>query len=405
MTSPQLGAINSVNSLIDKVLRQPKGDVADRLNSRVTVGILTVSAAVLFSTHFWGSPINCWSPAQFTGHWVEYVNQFCYVHGTYFSSLEGEEPLPVKEEERQDEFVRYYQWVPYILAAQALLFYIPRFVWKSLCVFSGFDLMGAINFVNRSWAETKCSPKSFACVVTHNKDKRKLERQKIFEDHVAVYLCDSLMLGRQKQGRLIGVFYMFATVLQCINAWIQWYWLNAVIDSKHYNFWGPHILHDLANGVSWKEKGHFPRITHCDFKILRPTSYQQETVLCVLHLNIYYEKLFIFLWFWMFFVATVSTINTVWWMITLCRKNASKTVRGYFELSNGEPSKHFIEELGNDGLFMMEQVTLNIGRVPASYLTTALDEELANRRCEAKELHPYGDDSPLLSPHPEKVPV
>jgi len=80
MTS-QLGAINSINNLIGKVFTQPKGDFvsflvcfitlgaevpsislsvslqAGRLNSRITVSILGLSAGLLLTTHFWGDPI------------------------------------------------------------------------------------------------------------------------------------------------------------------------------------------------------------------------------------------------------------------------------------------------------------------------------------------------------------
>ncbi|PIO66667.1 hypothetical protein TELCIR_11612 [Teladorsagia circumcincta] len=45
---------------------------------------------------------------------------------------------------------------------------------------------------------------------------------------------------------------------------------------------------------------------------------QLDTVLCVLSLNIYYEKLFIFLWFWLLFVAIVSTSNSIYWIGSLC---------------------------------------------------------------------------------------
>lgn len=58
---------------------------------------------------------------------------------------------------------------------------------------------------------------------------------------------------------------------------------------------------------------------------------QLDTVLCVLHLNIYYEKLFLFLWFWMFFVAMVSTANFFFWTISTC---VTRTARRYdFQLS------------------------------------------------------------------------
>uniref|UniRef100_A0A915CM66 Innexin n=1 Tax=Ditylenchus dipsaci TaxID=166011 RepID=A0A915CM66_9BILA len=121
--SSQLGAISSVNSLIGKIFTQPKGDLAARLNSRITVTILAVSAGLLLTTHFWGEPITCWLPAEFTKSWTDFANQYCYVHGTYFSHLH--QPLNFNEHERQMISIDYYQWVPYVLALQAIFFYIP----------------------------------------------------------------------------------------------------------------------------------------------------------------------------------------------------------------------------------------------------------------------------------------
>jgi hypothetical protein len=99
------------------------------------VAILAVSAGLLLSTHFWGDPITCWTPAEFPKIWSDFVNQFCFVEGTYFSDMKSQ--LDYNEETRKRQFINYYQWVPYVLALQAFFFYMPRFVWKILSSFSG----------------------------------------------------------------------------------------------------------------------------------------------------------------------------------------------------------------------------------------------------------------------------
>ena len=86
---------------------------ADRLNSRITVCILALSSVIMLSGHFMGDPITCWTPAQFTKQWSDFVNQYCYVHGTYFVSLENE--LAFEDEDRRKQPVTYYQWVCQII--------------------------------------------------------------------------------------------------------------------------------------------------------------------------------------------------------------------------------------------------------------------------------------------------
>ena len=117
--------------------------------------MLAVSSGLLLTTHFWGEPINCWTPAEFPKGWTDFVNQYCYVHGTYFSSLD--QPLDFNEEQRQRVFVDYYQWVPYVLALQAIFFYIPRFVWKTLSGFSGYDLPSCVQYIDMLWHQIKSS--------------------------------------------------------------------------------------------------------------------------------------------------------------------------------------------------------------------------------------------------------
>ncbi|CAI5447921.1 unnamed protein product [Caenorhabditis angaria] len=258
----QVGAINSVNALISKVFVQPKGDLADRLNSRITVCILAVSSGLLMSTHFIGDPITCWTPAQFTKQWVDFVNQYCFVHGTYFVPLN--EQLAFDDEERKKVTIQYYQWVPYVLALQAFLFYIPRFVWKSLIAHSGYDLAAAVRYVDGFWTSIKNQDATFKC------------RLAAFEGRPSVYIWDGLRLARKKRSKDMALFYTLATVLQFINAWAQWYILNSLLDSPLYSFWGPSLLTDLAKGDDWQVTGHFPRVVHCDFNRRRPASVQKK---------------------------------------------------------------------------------------------------------------------------------
>ncbi|KAE9419118.1 hypothetical protein Angca_004214, partial [Angiostrongylus cantonensis] len=362
--SSQVGAINSVSVLIAKVFKQPKGDFADRLNSRITVCLLALSSVLLLSSHFMGDPITCWTPAQFTKQWSDFVNQYCYVHGTYFVSLN--ESLPFLDAQRRKIPINYYQWVPYILAVQAFLFYMPRFVWKSLIAISGYDLAGAIQYVDGCWNIVKSNDTTFK------------ERIAAFEARASAYVWDGLRLARNKGSQDMALYYTISTAIQSLNAWIQWFWLNSLLQSPLYTLWGPSLVHDLIRGDDWQVTGHFPRITHCDFNRRRPASVQLDTVLCVLTLNIYYEKLFIFLWFWLLFVAIVSTSNSIYWIgRNIHRFKARRVITDYLATdpstqTGGLSTEQFFRLLGKDGLFVLQQMSLNLGDIPASYLSIAM---------------------------------
>uniref|UniRef100_A0A915ML84 Innexin n=1 Tax=Meloidogyne javanica TaxID=6303 RepID=A0A915ML84_MELJA len=213
---------------------------AGRLNSRVTVTILGISAGLLLTTHFWGDPITCWIPAEFPKVWAEFVDQYCFVHGTYWAHLV--EPLDYDKETRQRVFIDYYQWVPYVLAAHALFFYIPRFLWRKMAQFSGYDLA--------------------------------VTRVDSFERQAAPYLWDGIRLSRRRSRGQLVLYYVIYTLIQATNSTIMFMWLNALVGSPMYSWRGPSILVDLLNGLDWQETGHFPRITHCDFTKRKPASVQ-----------------------------------------------------------------------------------------------------------------------------------
>lgn len=182
----------------------------------------------------------------------------------------------------------------------------------------------------------------------------------------------------------MALYYTLATLLQTANAWIQvnnrffylnlqWIWLNSLLQSPHYAFWGPSLVTDLMNGDDWQKTGHFPRVTHCDFSRRRPASVQLDTVLCVLGLNIYYEKLFIFLWFWFLFVAWISAYNSFKWLYRLfVRSSARANIDSYLTSKPREfpvtkdTKEHFYSVLGPDGLFILQQLSLNLGDMPTS---------------------------------------
>ncbi|CAB3406206.1 unnamed protein product [Caenorhabditis bovis] len=358
----QVGAITSVNALISRVFVQPKGDLTDRLNSRITVCILAVSSVLMMSTHFFGDPITCWTPAQFTKQWVDFVNQYCYVHGTYFAPFT--EQLSFEDDERKKATIQYYQWVPYILAVQAVFFYLPRFMWKSMIAYSGYDLAGAVKYVDRFWNSIRDQDAAF---------KTRLAR---FEGQAAVYIWEGLRLARMKRSRDMALFYTLATVIQFINAWIQFYIINSLLDSPTYTFWGPGLLSDILQGNDWQTTGHFPRVVHCDFNRRRTASVQLDTVLCVLTYNIYYEKLLLFLWFWFAVVAIWSTINSMAWIYRLCSTvKTQKMIENYLGTAPVKApvsDEVFFRALGTDGMFVMQQMALNLGDIPASYLTIAM---------------------------------
>lgn len=54
----------------------------------------------------------------------------------------------------------------------------------------------------------------------------------------------------------------------------------------------------------------FPRVTKCTFLLFGPSgTVQTHDIMCVLALNVINEKIFIFLWFWLIMLATLTCVS------------------------------------------------------------------------------------------------
>ena len=112
-------------------------NVVFQLHSRVTVALLATFSLLLGSKQYFGDPIDC----SVDGVRQSLMDKYCWITGTwtvrgdaYADPAEAAHPgLGAFDPLLHEKVVHaYYQWVPLVLAATALAFYVPRFVWKGL---------------------------------------------------------------------------------------------------------------------------------------------------------------------------------------------------------------------------------------------------------------------------------
>ncbi|CAD5207141.1 unnamed protein product [Bursaphelenchus okinawaensis] len=366
--------MNIVQGLLSKISPLPDGDLADRLNYSYTSTILLVCSVFISGWSFVGQPIQCWFPAYYRGWWMEYALDYCYVQNTYFVGFTEFKPddsnafdfakhvieIPTNVTQRDEKQIGYYQWVHFILAIQAFCFYLPVQLWRTI--------YNTIGFRVRAICET--------CNIRANMDPS--DRSKNIET-VARFLASdhelaSTLGGRIRQhleGRVVLSTYLLIKFIYAINALLQFLIVKWLLGTDSI-FWGWNVVVDLWNGHEWPETGNFPRVTLCDFSVRVLGNLHNHTLQCVLMINMFNEKIFMFLWFWFLFMAIVTAYSLFSWLLvsfsdrsdrhliaTYLAKIDPQTLRSN---TKKESIKNFVRHtLRADGVFLVRLIAKNSG--------------------------------------------
>jgi len=73
------------------------------------------------------------------------------------------------------------------------------------------------------------------------------------------------------------------------------------------------LLHGVTSSVVFR----FPRVSMCDFKIRQNTNVHRYTVQCVLPVNMFNEKIFMIVWFWLLMVGFITFVGLILWLFQL----------------------------------------------------------------------------------------
>lgn len=367
--------LNQLSTFWASLRPQYDDDSVDRLNYLYTNLIIVAFAITVGAKQYVGEPLQCWVPAQFRGGWEAYVENYCFVENTYW--LPMNENIPAAETgEREDRELKYYQWVPFVLALQALMFYVPRLMWTMLNWQSGLNVSAIVQkaFQTKKAANSK----------TLKGDDEFDGDIKIVAEHVrdqAGFYQASKKNGTdlhkkvtKGMGVYVTVVYLFMKLLYIINCGSQFFILNSFLGPQ-YSMWGIGILRDLINGRQWETSGHFPRVTLCDFEVRRLGNLHRWTVQCVLMINMVNEKIYLVLWWWFLFVLIVTVLNFLYWLtISLVPSYGTNFVTKYLRFK-GLLNRHMspLEErkvdrftrhvLRRDGVTVLRLLSDNAGDV------------------------------------------
>ncbi|XP_045476578.1 innexin inx2-like [Harmonia axyridis] len=364
--------IYSVKSLI-KIDQIHTDNNVFKLHYKFTVIMLIIFSILLTSKQYFGEPISCNVGSTESGM-KEIIELFCWIHGTYIvSSSLSDTRLPGVSNEydyakwgnRVSRYVgdslrtdssshviwqKYYQWVCIIFCFQALLFYIPRYIWKSweggrvkLLVD---DLRGPL--VTPTW---------------NLEAKNKLVRY--------------LLNGRNSH-TLYACRFTICEIINLANVIFQIYFMDWFLNGK-FSIYG--IAMSTVHNFSPMDEV-FPKITKCKYFNYGPSGTKQNIdSLCILPLNVLNEKLFLILWFWLYILTALTVLGLIYRLCIIC----SPCIRAYLLLGHSrylgrKQTMALIRELSYGDFFVLHNVGSNVNPIIFHELIEGIFEYMKNNK-------------------------
>ena len=205
-----------------------------------------------------------------------------------------------------------------------------------------------------------------------------------------------VMCGR-RQGNYLVVLYLFCKLIYIANVLIQLFALNRFMGHT-FSAYGIDVIRSLANGEEWTDSYRFPRVTMCDFKVRRLGNVQRYTVQCVLPINLFNEKIFLFVWFWIVFVIAMSCVSLVQWVMRAAFANDGRIfVKKHLEInghlktdSDLKKFRDFMNYMKTDGVFVLRLLGHNTNGITITDVAGKMFEKYKekynpNRDLESRE--------------------
>jgi len=291
-----------------------------KLHYKITCMVFLCSSALTLMGQYIGDPIDCMVDGIPGGM----MDTYCWIHSTFSipsrwtskigSGVPHPGVAPVNEEEITHH--AYYQWVCFFLFLQFLLFHIPRTIWKNS---EGGKVKMLIGNLNEPYMDKKDEgvQEQITTIVTY------------FKAH------------RGGHGRYAFRFFL-CEVWNFVNVIVQIYFIDFFLGGE-FQTYGTDVFN--YTGLEAEDRPDpmarvFPKITKCTFhKYGASGTVEKKDGLCVLPQNIINEKIFLFIWIWLVFVAVVTGMFLLYRIATLAGSHlrvALITIHGGKSVKRGD---------------------------------------------------------------------
>ncbi|XP_031345087.1 innexin inx3 [Photinus pyralis] len=277
-----------VRYLVDRAIID---NMVFRAHYRITSALLFVSCIIITANNLIGDPIQCINDGGVATH---VINTYCWITHTFTLPHEqGRVGYHVAHpglgnENQEKRYHSYYQWVPFVLFFQGVLFYLPHWVWKN-------------------WEEGKVRmiSEGMRGAMVGGREERVGRQSRLVQYLVeTIHMHNSYAFG-----------YFFCEALNFVNVLVNIFATDKFLGGTFLEYGTQVVAFSNQNQENRTDPmvAVFPRVTKCTFHKYGPSgSIQKHDALCVLALNILNEKIYIFLWFWFIILAVLSGVALIY---------------------------------------------------------------------------------------------
>jgi len=270
-----------------------------RLHYKGTVLIMACASLLATTGQYIGDPIDC----MVTDIPGDMMDTYCWIHSTFSVPTRwvgkqgvdiphpGISPTADLEEGQEVKYHKWYQWVAFFLFLEVLFFYLPRYIWKS-------SENGKVKMLIGDLKDPLLDDRA--------KESQINEIVKYFRLHRGTH-------------SLYAMRFFAMEMINFVNVIGQIYFIDFFLDGEFLKY-GTDVFH--FTGLEHEDRPDpmavvFPKVTKCTFNKYGPSgTIEKKDGLCVLPQNIINEKMFIFIWFWLVFLAVVTGLYLIFRLST-----------------------------------------------------------------------------------------
>jgi len=271
--------------------------------------ICMTGATVGIATQYFGDPISC----EFQGINSDLAQDYCWIHGTSYIPPQYQPHMKCIVELEGVESVddapdtAYYQWVTFIMAIHAGVFYAPYYIWSILenGLISSFGTDG----------------KTTVMIAEEQKYDDGVVIEAVVERYTkyfkSIFHHNNWYFG----------YFIFCEFLNFLLMIVQFWLIDSFLNNK-FRWFGLEVVEYYS--WSFRDRQNrdlmlrnplcsvFPTEVSCNIPNIGAAGNEQaHNGLCVLTQNIINEKIYLFLWFWFMFLFTVSIFFVFYRICTL----------------------------------------------------------------------------------------